>query len=373
MKKKLMYVFICILLLTCTLSVNITTAYGKDYLGVYVYAYIQGHDRELAQGGVYAYTFKEAIQQLSSNNNINIVFSHEGAKSGIYSVNNIKNGFIPDGGWHGYIIRGGSYLKPDEYLDMSMENGDEIVLYYGNANETKIITDFTLSEENGTLTFRVSTAYTLWSQGSGKWEKDMVDEKLSGVNIHLIMPGGSRKILKTSSLGIASTKVSKLGVYKYYAESYVSGGLPLVVRTTNNLFIYGVKDEENVTRAEAAAFLVNLFGLPDSREPALFSDVSMDMEYGDEIYAAAGAGIISGFSDNTFRPEEPVNQLQMAVMLSKVYDKKSDMTEFDESELPKWAVGAISPAVYYNILSNMDIDWFGSVTKWMLQQIYLRV
>lgn len=71
----------------------------------------------------------------------------------------------------------------------------------------------------------------------------------------------------------------------------------------------------HVSRAQIAAFLARAVALPASSAVG-FSDVDESAHRG-SIAALAGAGIVTGFSDGTFRPDESVSRGQMAVLVAK--------------------------------------------------------
>jgi hypothetical protein len=66
--------------------------------------------------------------------------------------------------------------------------------------------------------------------------------------------------------------------------------------------------------ARALAFVQSCFDVPPAPED-LFNDVSPDHLYHDAIEGIAALGIITGFSDGTFRPDEPVTRQQFAKMI----------------------------------------------------------
>ncbi|WP_430883742.1 S-layer homology domain-containing protein [Fusibacter sp. JL216-2] len=74
--------------------------------------------------------------------------------------------------------------------------------------------------------------------------------------------------------------------------------------------------DENITRAEFTAYLVNamdLQGLVNGN----FKDVSKSDWYYDQVAIAAVNGLVSGVGGGKFAPDEPVSRQDMALMLSK--------------------------------------------------------
>ena len=79
------------------------------------------------------------------------------------------------------------------------------------------------------------------------------------------------------------------------------------------------KPENGVTRGEFTAFLYRLAGLPDvtasMKKAVHFSDVTSDTKFYKEICWAVNKGVIKGFSDGTFRPNDGLTRAQCAIMI----------------------------------------------------------
>lgn len=94
-----------------------------------------------------------------------------------------------------------------------------------------------------------------------------------------------------------------------------------------NLF----KPSQNMTRAEATAVLVKTLGLPVSANAyAFFNDVTVvwQIEY---INAAYQADLVSGYSDNTFRPDNNVSRAEAAQLVCNALATDVDKTVNEET------------------------------------------
>ncbi|WP_052087944.1 Ig-like domain-containing protein [Paenibacillus wynnii] len=81
------------------------------------------------------------------------------------------------------------------------------------------------------------------------------------------------------------------------------------------------KPEQKITRAEFAVMLSRGLGLQGNREAAQrFRDVQPSTQTGDYIGAAAKAGIITGNTDATFRPNAYITREQMAIMMIRAME-----------------------------------------------------
>lgn len=74
------------------------------------------------------------------------------------------------------------------------------------------------------------------------------------------------------------------------------------------------KPNASISRAEFSAIVNKVFGFTDQSQD-VFKDVKSDEWYYSDIKKAKAAGYISGFGDNTFRPEAAISRQEAAKML----------------------------------------------------------
>ncbi|WP_052712127.1 S-layer homology domain-containing protein [Domibacillus indicus] len=88
-----------------------------------------------------------------------------------------------------------------------------------------------------------------------------------------------------------------------------------------------------VTRGQAAIFLGRALGLNEKEKSASFSDVHPSSAAAGYIAAAVKAGVISGFSDGTYRPNDPVTRGQTAILIGRAFElqKTADIDFADVS------------------------------------------
>lgn len=72
-----------------------------------------------------------------------------------------------------------------------------------------------------------------------------------------------------------------------------------------------------VTRGQFAAFISRVIGLPKAEENIDFKDVPTNSPYYQDIQNAAASGIITGYEDGTFKPNDPITRQHMAVMIER--------------------------------------------------------
>ena len=82
------------------------------------------------------------------------------------------------------------------------------------------------------------------------------------------------------------------------------------------------RPNESVTRAAAAIMIGRALGLDGTQRKTKFPDVGASSVASGYIQSAVEAGIISGFTDGTFRPSETVTRGQLAIFLSRAFNLK---------------------------------------------------
>lgn len=129
----------------------------------------------------------------------------------------------------------------------------------------------------------------------------------------------------------------------------------------------------NLTRAMIAQILYNMEGAQGNGEAA-FTDVADSQWYADAVNWAASEGIVSGYGDGTFGPNDPITREQMATILYqyaayKGYDL-SDTASLDAftdaADVSSWALPYVQWAVGCGIMNGRDngtLDPAGTATR----------
>ena len=98
-------------------------------------------------------------------------------------------------------------------------------------------------------------------------------------------------------------------------KSYISG-------YDDNTF----RPDGNITRAETAAMLYRVLTNTKSGESISFSDIKESAWYYESVTAMSKAGIINGYTDGTFRPDNPITRAEFVTMIMQ----NKTLTEFDK-------------------------------------------
>jgi hypothetical protein len=108
-----------------------------------------------------------------------------------------------------------------------------------------------------------------------------------------------------------------------------------------------------VTRAQLSRFLVESFGLYDPNAVSDFSDVPSTHAYYHDISSAVQAGLLMGNSDGTFHPDAPVTRAEYAVILLRALEYPvMEGTISDVSDIQDhWAEDAIVTALHSGLMT----------------------
>ncbi len=119
------------------------------------------------------------------------------------------------------------------------------------------------------------------------------------------------------------------------------------------------KPDNTITRAEFAVVLVKAFKL-EAANGKTFKDTANHWAQS-SIATAAAAGIVSGYDTDTFAPDKLITREQMAVMVSKAA-KLGEVTEVrnfsDYQQIAEWARDAVNKASGHGIMSGYSDNSF---------------
>lgn len=88
---------------------------------------------------------------------------------------------------------------------------------------------------------------------------------------------------------------------------------------------YTFRPDAKVTRGQAAAIMNRVLGLKPE-VMSHFKDVPKSYRFAYDIAAIREAGIINGFDDKTFRPEEEMTRNEMASIIQRAFELKMSQT-----------------------------------------------
>ncbi|WP_338554319.1 S-layer homology domain-containing protein [Paenibacillus sp. KS-LC4] len=139
-------------------------------------------------------------------------------------------------------------------------------------------------------------------------------------------------------------------------------GSRLVIEGTGNGLFSPARD---ITRAEFAAILVRGLGLQLESGAAVFSDVPTSAWYSGAVNTAHAYGLIGGFEDGTYRPNDRITREQAMLMIAKAMKLTNLKSQLpaqsieqtlqafkDAGKASAWALGGIADSVQAGIVSG---------------------
>lgn len=149
-----------------------------------------------------------------------------------------------------------------------------------------------------------------------------LDDIISGYEDKTFKPNGNVTRAELTKMLAASFKLEGTTKYSdvnnHWADTYISS-VGEFVPVTDNQF----RPNDEATRQDVAVALVNILDKTERmklQETKLtFDDIPMiDEEYVSHIGKAVSGGIISGYGDGTFRPQEPITRAEVATMICRI-------------------------------------------------------
>ena len=208
-----------------------------------------------------------------------------------------------------------------------------------------------------TLTVQPGSGYvlgTLTVTDSQGREVKLTD--LGGGKYTFTMPG-SRVEVKAAFAGITFSDVPSGAYYAEAVRWAVEKGV------TNGTGDGTFQPNGSCTRAQLAAFLWRLAGEPEAAQDLSFPDVRADAWCAKALRWAAEQGVVTGYADGRFRPNQTVTRIQAVAMLYR-YAKAQGMDttqggmavrEFDDfAAVPAYALEAAGWAVNAGILQGAN-------------------
>ncbi|MFS0858508.1 S-layer homology domain-containing protein [Paenibacillus taichungensis] len=181
---------------------------------------------------------------------------------------------------------------------------------------------------------------------------------------------------KTNAAGTISANVNHLGTFVvssytaanlsdlngHWASDYADRliGMDVIQGYTDGTF----QPSKKITRVEFVTLISKALALKSVQSDTIFADQGSLPDWAkSDIAAAVQAGIVKGYGDNTFKPNQTITRAEMAVMMENALklstDAQSEMNNdavkpsfTDESQTPVWAQDALNTAVQAKIVNG---------------------
>lgn len=155
-------------------------------------------------------------------------------------------------------------------------------------------------------------------------------------------------------------------VGEHWGSSFINQAVKLGIITgyENHSF----RPNASVTRAEFAAMIARAFALtPDAT--ASFNDTGSNWAAG-YIGVLASKGVITGYSDGSFKPNAPISRAEMVVIISRILNldvlAAGQPVSFNDVSSSYWAANAIERASSANLVQGISSSAFapnGTTTR----------
>ncbi|WP_409343191.1 cadherin-like beta sandwich domain-containing protein [Paenibacillus sp. MBLB4367] len=139
----------------------------------------------------------------------------------------------------------------------------------------------------------------------------------------------------------------------------------------SRLVVNGKSDDrfepnDKVTRAEFTAIVIRSLGLAPEAAASAYIDVQAADWFASFVATAKTYGLISGYEDGTFRPDQTISRAEATVILSKAWElagqqpsKEEEAASAlsgvsDKSEVPAWAKPSIGSAIRLGLLQGYE-------------------
>lgn len=273
---------------------------------------------------------------------------------------------------------------PEEYR----ENKESLMLV--NINDGKVVNiNLEFEEKYAVASIDNTGIYALVMAGVSDFDDD---KKGSGSSYSLEEGKAEQKENDTTSQAETDTNINepvigeKSGVdfsdvsdFDWYSEAvkFVSEN-GIMNGTGNNKF----SPATNLTRAMIAQVLFNMDGAQKVSEVSNFSDVNSGSWYYDSVVWASSIGVINGYGNGIFAPDDSLTREQMALILFNYAKNEGystlltgDLSQFnDYGKISEWANEAMIWAVGSGLISgkgNGQLDPLGYVTRAECAQILM--
>jgi len=160
--------------------------------------------------------------------------------------------------------------------------------------------------------------------------------------------------------GIANAKMLN-DIGRHWAQNYIQSLVALGI--LNGYPDASFKPDKTISRAEFANIITAALKLPDTETQTAFKDWGNTAAWAlSGIASAAKAGIINGFADGTFQPDQAISRSQIAVIIIKALQKEVSIrgqTNFsDNAEIPSWALPYVQEAVKSGLVTGKGDNQF---------------
>lgn len=115
------------------------------------------------------------------------------------------------------------------------------------------------------------------------------------------------------------------------------------------------RPDNPITRAEFSAYVNRAFKPSAIKSMESFSDVSETAWYYDDVKVAFTAGIMGGYPDNSFQPDNPITRQEAASVLARLLDLAADddgISFADDESIADWAKSSVKAVSSFGLMGG---------------------
>lgn len=147
---------------------------------------------------------------------------------------------------------------------------------------------------------------------------------------------------------------------KVYVDSWIKDMMSLIKDKQEAANIHGFNAKMPVLRSELAVILSEGFNLKDTATNKKYKDITSDYWAKDWIYGALNSGVMIGYPDKNFRPDQPVTKAEVFATIAQLIEVPTDRSllipDFKGKtiqNIPLWAIAPTKEVVASDLLEDI--------------------
>ncbi|MFC5468865.1 S-layer homology domain-containing protein [Cohnella suwonensis] len=293
-------------------------------------------------------TVPKASTELLANGNVNLEFYTNNARIEIPSAS--LQGLTDD-----LYFRVVPIKKEDERKEVEQRAKTEQVVREAAGSDNVEVVGRPMTIETNMQSRRVELVLPLGTTSFS-------EAQLQDMGIFIEHSDGTKELVKgeivpydnTGKLGIKFT-VNKFSTFTIvhmegWQQSLADDGM-------HKAYIMGFRDgtfkpEKEITRAEMAAMLARIFDTDTRLTVKAYTDVAAAYWAKDAIDMVTAMGLMKGYTDGSFKPEQKIARAEMATILSRLLENAQGSGKGFTDTAGHWAQAAIEEAQSAGIVSG---------------------
>ena len=140
---------------------------------------------------------------------------------------------------------------------------------------------------------------------------------------------------------------------------YTGATADKLITDVHDLYLKGypdgsVKPMGNITRAEVSMAFYRLLKDKSVTGTVSYTDVKADAWYAEAVNALSSIGIIKGYEDGSFKPNQPITRAEFAAVATRFIEAKGGNVKFKDVADDFWAKENISTAAYFGWINGYE-------------------